>query len=391
MRLSVITCALTLQWLIDFAISNNCTYEYWRLSVKTLGVNGWETYISSLTLHDEEGTELTGMSDFYTNTGSNAFMEHLFDGNSVSEYKFPQSSLPQTGDFIQWQCSPACNVARIEVSQSVGGNNIPEWDVMFSPQDFNFSTKWSIVTSTSPASSTAPVTTDPCIFFNASATITEDNTTKTTFMFYVIVIFLPFCAVLFLGVLYPLVFKRTVISNVSPKDDVESSIKQSIEIPHPVLSAPSVVANVRYEAFLSHDWGVDGGNHVAVTHVAAQLAKTGMKNWFDDERMHGNIVAQMTSGIDKSNIFVIFITQRYMDKVNGHDERDNCKIEFQYAFNRLGPQKMVAVVMERESSGMRSSGVDWWEQLWGAISMLTWWMLWTMRRRWKSRLGDYAT
>jgi hypothetical protein len=37
-----------------------------------------------------------------------------------------------------------------------------------------------------------------------------------------------------------------------------------------------------------------------------------------------------------------------MDKVNGNDERDNCKVEFQYAFNHLGSQKMVAVVMESE-------------------------------------------
>ena len=35
-----------------------------------------------------------------------------------------------------------------------------------------------------------------------------------------------------------------------------------------------------------------------------------------------------------------------MDKINSHDERDNCKIEFQLAFNRKGPQVMIPVVME---------------------------------------------
>lgn len=330
------------------SINSNCSYEYWRLSVKTLSSSGLETYISSITLHDEEGAEITGVTGLYTNTGSNNNMENLFDENPISEYKFPQSGLPVTGDFVQWQCSPACNVDRVAINQSTGSNNIPEWEIMFSPQDFNFSVKWSMVTSSSPAFSSAPANANPCIYFNASGVEADSDSSGATVMFYVIIFFLIFAALLFLVVFYSLVFNKTTISNIGleKKDD-------SVSYRHELTSgsnqnAPVIDDSEKYEAFLSHDWGVEGGNHVAVRQIATQLSKTGTKYWFNDERMDGSTVARMTGGIERSKTFVAFITQRYMDKVNGNDERDNCKVEFQYAFNHLGSQKMVAVVMESE-------------------------------------------
>jgi len=115
------------------------------------------------------------------------------------------------------------------------------------------------------------------------------------------------------------------------------------------LSAPT-------HAFLTHDWGVDENgrsNHARVSTFNAALQAMGIDTWFDEERMRGNIVAAMTSGIDNTKCCVVFITQRYMEKVNGPDARDNCQIEFNYAFSRLGPQKMIAVVMEPR---MRNTG-----------------------------------
>ena len=54
----------------------------------------------------------------------------------------------------------------------------------------------------------------------------------------------------------------------------------------------------------------------------------------------------MTRGIDNAQCTVVFVTQRYMNKVDGDDPNDNCQLEFNYATNRKSANKMVAVVME---------------------------------------------
>ena len=313
--------------------------------MKTLASSGWDTYISSITLYDANGDEISGLTDLSTNTGSNTNMDYLFDGSDVSVYKFPPNSLPEHGDYIQWRCSPACNVDAVEISQSTGGNNIPEWYIMYSPQDYNFTEKWSMVTISSPASSEAPPDSAPCIYFNA--TTSSKNSDSDSFPLYLMILS-PILGV-FILLFLVFLFKSKKRMNILPENSEVASKNVATKTQQiKPLSCLPTEAIARYNTFLSHDWGVDGGNHIAVQHIAAQLKKIGLHYWFDDERMQGNVVSQMTSGIENSNTFIVFITQRYMDKVNGHDERDNCKIEFQYAFNRLGPQKMVAVVLERE-------------------------------------------
>ena len=59
----------------------------------------------------------------------------------------------------------------------------------------------------------------------------------------------------------------------------------------------------------------------------------------------GDIVAQMCKGIENSDTAVVFITQRYAQKV-ASEEDDNCKMEFAYSVHRLGVKKMIPVVME---------------------------------------------
>ncbi len=71
--------------------------------------------------------------------------------------------------------------------------------------------------------------------------------------------------------------------------------------------------------------------------------------WLDEERMTGNIVKQMCDGIDKSRYVIVFVTQNYIDKINGKGpkgDRDNCHLEFNYAARKKGASKMIAVVME---------------------------------------------
>ena len=111
--------------------------------------------------------------------------------------------------------------------------------------------------------------------------------------------------------------------------------------------------------FLSHDWGTDDQgrpNHERVSRVNAALQAAGLVTWFDEERMHGDIVEQMTDGIDRSSLVLVFVTSNYLKKVAGEGPggaNDNCKAEFDYTCNRKGVERMLAVVMEPSCTDTR--------------------------------------
>lgn len=102
------------------------------------------------------------------------------------------------------------------------------------------------------------------------------------------------------------------------------------------------------DVFLTHDWGkeLNRDNHDRVRQVNKALKAKGLLTWFDDEKMHGNIMTQMTNGIDRAQCVVVFVTRRYIEKVGGTNEQDNCKLEFGYASRRKTAARMVPVVME---------------------------------------------
>lgn len=62
--------------------------------------------------------------------------------------------------------------------------------------------------------------------------------------------------------------------------------------------------------------------------------------------MNGNVQEKMTSGIDNSLIVIVFITRNYMEKVDGKNAGDNCKLEFRYSCLRKKSTAMLAVVMD---------------------------------------------
>ena len=104
-------------------------------------------------------------------------------------------------------------------------------------------------------------------------------------------------------------------------------------------------------AFLTHEWGQDVGhtNHRRVAAVNAALKAQGVSTWFDEERLGGNVVEQITAGIEKTHVVVVFLTKRYMDKVQqGSGKLDYCRMEFLYATRAKSVDKMVVVVMEPE-------------------------------------------
>jgi hypothetical protein len=65
------------------------------------------------------------------------------------------------------------------------------------------------------------------------------------------------------------------------------------------------------------------------------------------------VVDQMVSGIDNSSVIIVFVTQRYMTKVNGSNANDNCRKEFKYATDTKSSTKMM--VMEPRMKDIRSS------------------------------------
>ena len=103
------------------------------------------------------------------------------------------------------------------------------------------------------------------------------------------------------------------------------------------------------DVFLTHDWGKDElgrSNHDRVAVVNEALKELGYKTWFDSDRMTGDILNQMATGIDNTKVILVFVTQRYAQKVGGSNEKDNCKLEFQYAARVKGKALMIPIIME---------------------------------------------
>ena len=110
------------------------------------------------------------------------------------------------------------------------------------------------------------------------------------------------------------------------------------------------------DVFLTHNWGVyksGRDNHFRVSLINKELQDIGYQTWFDGDRMKGDLFEQMVQGIGNTQSVIVFITQRYIDKVNGENAGDNCKREFSYAAVKKTSSNMVAIVMEREMCDTR--------------------------------------
>jgi hypothetical protein len=112
--------------------------------------------------------------------------------------------------------------------------------------------------------------------------------------------------------------------------------------------------HVAYTVFLRGKDELDRDNHNRVERINTDLKQRNIVTWFDADRLSGDVLAQMTSGIDHTKAVVVFITERYMNKVNGDDNRDNCKFEFEYAFRTLGAGRIIPVVMEDRMRNTRN-------------------------------------
>lgn len=113
----------------------------------------------------------------------------------------------------------------------------------------------------------------------------------------------------------------------------------------------------KHPCFITHDWGIDQygrNNHKRVIQLANNLKERGLPVWIDEHEMTGDIVEQMCNGIENSDIIIVCITQRYLDKVGGDNADDNCKLEFKYGARLAGVKMMIPLVMEERVSNPAS-------------------------------------
>merc|ERR1712070_178476 len=89
-------------------------------------------------------------------------------------------------------------------------------------------------------------------------------------------------------------------------------------------------------------------NHARVSEINEGLKARGIETWFDSQGdMKGNTLQAMTKGIDECDLVVVFVSRAYVYKCNKEDN-DNCKFEFEYAFNQKQVSRMLVVAMERD-------------------------------------------
>jgi len=119
-----------------------------------------------------------------------------------------------------------------------------------------------------------------------------------------------------------------------------------------------------FDVFLAHTWMEDSlgrDNHARVGMINTALKEAGLRTWFDEDRMVGDINLQMADGIDRSNVVLVFLTPSYMVKANGdgpNGENDNVRFEFNYSLLKKGVEYMIPVVMDPHLKDTRTwSGV----------------------------------
>jgi len=118
------------------------------------------------------------------------------------------------------------------------------------------------------------------------------------------------------------------------------------------LPPPALPPGKKYHLFLGHNWGAPPAyaNHHHVMALASALQRLGLIVWIDGERLSGKILAQITSGVEDSVVFVACVTPTYLEKIKAasRDGADNdwCEQEFSYAHDVLGVSHMIATVTD---------------------------------------------
>jgi hypothetical protein len=87
-----------------------------------------------------------------------------------------------------------------------------------------------------------------------------------------------------------------------------------------------------------------------VKHVGSLLEKDlELKPWIDESHNHDNMLFSIAEGIRKSHFFIVFLTANINEKIKrGHEEKEWCFRELNYAAYKLSPKNVFVVVLEKE-------------------------------------------
>jgi hypothetical protein len=74
-----------------------------------------------------------------------------------------------------------------------------------------------------------------------------------------------------------------------------------------------------------------------------------LKPWIDELHNHDNMLFSIAEGIRKSHFFIVFLTVNLNEKIKrGHEEKEWCFRELNYAAYKLSPKNVLVVVFEKE-------------------------------------------
>jgi hypothetical protein len=90
-------------------------------------------------------------------------------------------------------------------------------------------------------------------------------------------------------------------------------------------------------------------NHEKVKHIGSLLKKHNMKPWIDESHNRDNMLFSIAEGIRKSYFFIVFLTANLNEKIKrGHETKEWCFRELNYAAYKLSPKNVFVVVLEKE-------------------------------------------
>ena len=109
------------------------------------------------------------------------------------------------------------------------------------------------------------------------------------------------------------------------------------------------------DCYFTHDWSLDElkrSNQEQMLLIDEELRNRGMLTACDKNRQPVTLTdakkAAMFKGIDDSESVLVFVTQKFMGKVNGMDgANDICKVEFDYALKSCSSKIILVVLEER--------------------------------------------
>lgn len=110
--------------------------------------------------------------------------------------------------------------------------------------------------------------------------------------------------------------------------------------------------DVRWDAFLSHEWS----EHSFAIELSKYLKGRGADIWIDASNMKGDISQAMAEGVDNSTYFLIVVTAAYQNKVNlATGKPENCEMEYSFALTKKGKDFFILIVRDNTMLNPRES------------------------------------